>query len=127
MESCGGLATCSRPPEGRENRAVAEGTFVQSPRGGSRALDVTKTGQEPNGMKLTSERLLDQLLTQVLAGCDHEREALRSPLLDTRLHTMGACRVDDQRHQRHARTGCAEPPQGVQEADLLHPNVLERS
>jgi hypothetical protein len=95
MESCGGLATCSRPPEGRENRAVAEGTFVQSPRGDSRALDVTKTGQEPNGMKLTSERLLDQLLTQVLAGCDHEREALRSPLPDARLHPMGTLGVDD--------------------------------
>jgi hypothetical protein len=27
----GGLATCSCPPEGRENRAVTEGQFLHSP------------------------------------------------------------------------------------------------
>jgi hypothetical protein len=47
-------------------------------------------------MKLASELLLDQLLTQFLPGFDHEREALRSPLLDARFHPMRADGVDDQ-------------------------------
>jgi hypothetical protein len=45
--SFGGCATCSRPPEGRENRVVADGKFVHAPRGGSRALDFTKDDQDP--------------------------------------------------------------------------------
>ena len=57
---------------------------------------LTKTGQEPNGMKLASERLLDQLLAQLLSGFNHQREALGSPLLDPRLHSMRSDRVDDQ-------------------------------
>jgi hypothetical protein len=43
----------SYPQEGWENRAVTEGKFLHSARQGSRALDFTKTGQEPNGIKLT--------------------------------------------------------------------------
>ena len=49
-------------------------------------------------MKLTSELLLYQLLTQLLPGFDHEREALGAPLLDTQFRTMGMCRVHDQCH-----------------------------
>jgi hypothetical protein len=45
--SFGGLATFFRPPGGRENRAVTEGRSLHSLRGGFRALDFTKTGQEP--------------------------------------------------------------------------------
>jgi hypothetical protein len=37
----------SYPQEGWENRAVTEGKFLHSARQGSRALDFTKTGQEP--------------------------------------------------------------------------------
>jgi hypothetical protein len=43
------LATRSRPPEGRENCAVAKGKFFHAPRGGSCALHFTKCGQEPAG------------------------------------------------------------------------------
>jgi hypothetical protein len=49
----------------------------------------------PNGMKLSSERWLEQLLTQFPPGCDHQRKALGAPFLDARLHPMGACRVHD--------------------------------
>jgi hypothetical protein len=41
-------------------------------------------------MKLTSEPLWLQLLTPFLPGCDHQREAFGAPLLDARLHPMGA-------------------------------------
>jgi hypothetical protein len=41
-------------------------------------------------MKLTSERLLHQLLTEFLPRFDHQRETLGSPLLDARLPPMGA-------------------------------------
>jgi hypothetical protein len=49
----------------------------------------TKSGQEPNGIKLASELWLEQLRTQFLPGCDHQWEALGAPLLDARLHPMG--------------------------------------
>jgi len=39
--------------------------------------------------------VLYYLLAQFLPGFDHEREALGSPLLDARLHPMGACKVHD--------------------------------
>src|SRR5262245_6087732 len=48
----------------------------------------TYMGEDPNGMKLASELLLDQLPAQVLAGFHHEREALGTPLLDPRLCPM---------------------------------------
>jgi hypothetical protein len=54
-------------------------------------------GSWPNGIKLTFELLLEQLLSQFLPGFDHEREALGAPLLDPRLHTIGTCGVHDQR------------------------------
>ena len=47
-------------------------------------------GSYANGVKLTSELLLEQLLTQFLPGLDNQWEALRAPLLDARLHPMGA-------------------------------------
>ncbi|MGH8066393.1 MAG: hypothetical protein ACRERE_14395 [Candidatus Entotheonellia bacterium] len=40
-------------------------------------------------MKLTSERLLYQLLTQFLRGCDHQGEGFGAPFLDARLHPVG--------------------------------------
>jgi len=40
-------------------------------------------------MKLTSELLLEQLLSQFLPGFDHERDALGAPLLEPRLHPIG--------------------------------------
>jgi hypothetical protein len=46
----GGLAPFSCAREGHENRAVTEGKFFHSPRGGSCALDFTKSAQEPNGI-----------------------------------------------------------------------------
>jgi hypothetical protein len=78
-------------------------------------------------MKLAFELLLDQLLAQYLPGFEHQGETLGPPLLNARRHPMGACRVDDQRPSRHAGTWRAEPSQRIQEADLLHVNVLERS
>ena len=56
----------------------------------------TKTGQEPNGIKLASARLVEQLLPQFLPGLDHEGEGLGSPFLDTRLHSMRSTGVYDQ-------------------------------
>jgi hypothetical protein len=53
-------------------------------------------GSWPNGMKSTSERLLDQLLAQFLAGFNHEREALGATLFDPWLCPMRADGVDDQ-------------------------------
>jgi hypothetical protein len=58
----------------------------------------TFNGSWPNGMKLTLECLLYQLPTPFLSGCDHEREALGSPLPNARLRPMGAYGVHDQRH-----------------------------
>jgi hypothetical protein len=76
-------------------------------------------------MKLTLEFLLYQLLTQCLPGFNHKRKALGPPLLDARLHPMGANRDNHQRHSWHASTWRAEPPEGIQEADPLHGGVLE--
>jgi hypothetical protein len=70
-------------------------------------------------MKLTSELLLEQRLTQFLPGFDHQREALGAPLLDARLHPMGASGVHDQRHSWSASAWRAEPPQRIQNADPL--------
>jgi hypothetical protein len=76
-------------------------------------------------MKLAAALVLDQLPAQFVPGFDHEGKALRAPLLDPRLHPMGACGVHDQRYSWHAGTWCAEPPQRIQEADPLHVAVLE--
>jgi hypothetical protein len=54
----GGLARFAWSQEGRENRAVTERNFVHIPREGSRALDFTKCGQEPNGIKLIESLFL---------------------------------------------------------------------
>jgi hypothetical protein len=92
----------ARPHRVRNTALFPEGKFLHVPRGGARVLYFTKTGQEPNvgswanGMKLASERLLDQLLMQCLPGFDHEREALGAPLLDARLHPMRSEGIHDQ-------------------------------
>jgi hypothetical protein len=52
-------------------------------------------GSYANGIKLASELLLDHLLTQFVPGFDHKREALGSPFLDARLHSMRSDGVDD--------------------------------
>jgi hypothetical protein len=56
----------------------------------------TCNGSWPNGVKLAPARVLEQLLPQCLPGCDHQREGLGTPLLDARLHLMGAYGVHDQ-------------------------------
>jgi hypothetical protein len=76
-------------------------------------------------MKLTSELLLYQRLSQFLPGLDHEREALGPPLLDARLHPMRADRVDEQGASRHPGARGAEPPQRLHKADPLHAEVLQ--
>jgi hypothetical protein len=62
---------------------------------------------------------------QFLSGLNHHGEALGSPLLDPRFHTIGACRVHDQRDSWHAGTWRTEPPQRIEEADPLYGEVLE--
>jgi hypothetical protein len=75
-------------------------------------------------MKLTSDFLLYQLLTQSLPGCDHEGEALGPPLLDARLHARRSDGVDDQPAERYPAARGAEPPERIQEADPLYADVL---
>jgi hypothetical protein len=75
-------------------------------------------------MKLTSKLWLEQPLTSFLPGCDHEWEALGAPLLDPRLHPMGAHGDNYQRYSWHASTGRAEPAQGIHTADPFHPDLL---
>ncbi len=58
MGSFGGLAPFSCAREGHENRAAPGGKFLYFPRGGARGLHVTKSGQEPNGMKLVESYFL---------------------------------------------------------------------
>src|SRR2546430_8299776 len=53
-------------------------------------------GSWPNGIKLASERLLDQLLAQCLPGFDHKWETLGPPFLDARFYPMRSDGVDDQ-------------------------------
>jgi hypothetical protein len=65
---------------------------------GSKAAMVSEHYLDITTIKLASELLLYQLLTQFLPGFDHEGEALGSPLLHARLDTMRAYRVDEQRH-----------------------------
>ena len=60
---------------------------------GSGAINV---GSWPNGMKLSLKFSLYQLLTQCLPGFHHQGETLGPPLLDARLHPMGADGIDDQ-------------------------------
>jgi hypothetical protein len=76
-------------------------------------------------MKLASELLRDQRLTQCLPGLDHQREALGPPFLDMRLSAMRSDGGDDQRFSRDSRAWRAEPPQRIQKADPLPAEVLE--
>ena len=88
MEAC-----ASRRPKAARSRAGPEWSIRES------SIRIwTHHGSWPNGIKLTLEFLLYQLPPQFLPGCDHEREALGSPLPDARLHPMGAYRVHDHRH-----------------------------
>jgi hypothetical protein len=57
---------------------------------------ITKSKQEPNGIKLAPECLLERLLTQFLPGFHHQREAFGAPLLDPRFHPMRADGVHEQ-------------------------------
>ena len=84
-----------------------------------------KLGSWPNGIKLASELLLDQLLTQCLPGFDHKREAFGPPFLDARLHAMRSDGVDDQRASWDTSARRAQPPKRIQKTDPLHAHVLE--
>jgi hypothetical protein len=84
-----------------------------------------KMGSYANGMKLASGLLLYQLLTQCWPRCDHEREALRSPRLDARLHAMRADGDDDQRSSRTPAARRAEPSPRIENAEPLHAEVWE--
>jgi hypothetical protein len=53
-------------------------------------------GPVGNGIKLASEFLLKQLLTQFLPGFDHKWETLGPPFLDARLYPMRSDGIDDQ-------------------------------
>jgi hypothetical protein len=86
---------------------------------------LTKSADDPNGMKLASELLLDQLLTQFLPGFDHQRETLGPPFLDAWLYSMRSDGVDDRRSSWDPGARRAEPPQRLQNADPLHADVLE--
>ena len=76
-------------------------------------------------MKLTSELLLDQLLTQYVSGFDHQGEGLGSSLPDARLHPMRSGGVDEPRSSRYLGARRAEPAQGIPKADPFHRNLLE--
>ena len=76
-------------------------------------------------MKLASGLLLYQRLTQCWPRFDHERDALRSPLLDARLHARRADGDDDQHSSRHPAARRAEPSQRIETAAPLHAEVLE--
>jgi hypothetical protein len=76
-------------------------------------------------MKLASDLLVYQRLTQFLPGFDHKREALGPPFLDARLYSMRSDGVDDQRASRDSGAWRAEPPQRIQKADPLHADGLE--
>ena len=78
-------------------------------------------------MKLTSELLLYQLLTQFLPGFDHERETFGSPLLDARLHPMRSDGMHDHGPERDPGSWRAEPPQPLQKAAPLHAEGVDRA
>jgi hypothetical protein len=95
--------------------------FMRSDRPG-----FTKLAEEPNGMKFASELWRYQLVTEFLSGLDHEGKTLGAPLLDTRLHAMRSAGVDDQRSSWNPGARRAEPPEGIQNADPPHAEVLEQ-
>jgi hypothetical protein len=76
-------------------------------------------------MKLASDRLLDQPLTQCLPRLDHTRETLRPPFLDAWLHAMRSDGVDDQGCSRDSGARRAEPAQRIQKAEAFYGEVLE--
>jgi hypothetical protein len=88
-----------RPHPSRQHNILVHHGRHEPPRRGQLGhhLAFTKSAQEPNGIKLASELLLDQLLTQCLPGFDHKWEALGPPFLDAWFHAMRADGVDDQR------------------------------
>ena len=105
---------------GRADHTVTEGKPFNPSRPGSRSHGITKSAQEPNGIKLASELWLEQLLTQFLPGCDHQWEALGAPLFDARLHPMGTYGVHDEGPSWNPGAWRAEPPQRLQKADPLY-------
>ena len=88
-------------------------------------MALTKTDEEPKGMKLATECSLDQLLTQFVPRCDHQRERLGSSLLDARLHPMRSGGVDEQRSSWYLGARRAEPSQGLPKADPFHLDLWE--
>jgi hypothetical protein len=77
-------------------------------------LFLDNVGSGPNGINLTSDLLLDQLLTQFLPGFDHQRETLGPPPpLPGGAH-LGGVDIDLGAHKcacrsRHAVEGCTTP------------------
>ena len=76
-------------------------------------------------MKLASDRVVYQLLTQGLPGLDHQGETLRLPFLDARLHSMRSDGVNAPGSSRDPGARRAEPPQRIQKADALYGEVWE--
>jgi hypothetical protein len=76
----------------------------------------TIEGSWPNGLKFTAE---------FLPGFAHQREALRSPCLDPRLHPRRALGIDDEGSQGRPGAWRAEPPQRIAEADPLRAEALK--
>jgi hypothetical protein len=74
-------------------------------------------------MKFSFAFLSYQLLTQGLPGVHPPGEGLGPPLLDARLHPMGADGIDEQGSSRHLGAQGAEPPQGIDNADPLEAEV----
>jgi hypothetical protein len=82
-------------------------------------------GSYANGIKLASELVLDQLLTQFLPGFDYTWAAFGPPFLDARRHSRPSDGVDDPRASRDAGAWPAELPQRIQNADPRHADVVE--
>jgi hypothetical protein len=79
-------------------------------------------------MKLSSELLLQPLLTQCLSGFARQGDALGPPFLDTWLQSMGTRRSHQPGGARHPWARGPEPPPSVQNADAcdVHPMEVGR-
>src|SRR4029450_12813671 len=70
-------------------------------------------GWNGNGIQLSSNGLLYQLITQHMTWFRHEGILLRSPLLDTGFDPIGTRGVDKYLLPGHSTVGFTEPPQGL--------------
>src|SRR5216683_4228585 len=77
-----------------------------------------------NGIQLSSNGLLYQLVTQHMTWFRHEGILLRSPLLDTGFDPIGTRGVDKQLLPGHSTVGCTEPSQGIDKADPFEVQLL---